>query len=447
MWNNIAILGMGRSGHSAAKLGLSKGMKVYCADSQPEKCPQIEGCSIHADLDFDISSIELLVVSPGVPSTHSLIQTALEKEIPVLGELAFASHFISLPLIAVTGTNGKSSTAWYTYQLLSQTEHKPFIGGNFGTPLSEMALHVENYTIGVVEVSSYQMEFPGEFHPRASCILNVTPDHLARHKTMDVYREMKKRIGAKQTKEDTIILPKDFPELAPSHEISTLYFDAHPGCIIKENCLELQTPNQTLNISTNNLAILGKHNLENIAAASLLCLSVNINLERLDYSQITALAHRLEHIPTADGFFWINDSKATNIEATQAALKSLPAPLIVLLGGAGKKGADYTQLQPWLKEKADLVLCFGASGAEIAAQLIQTQNAYELTICNTLQDAIERARVSATSNAKILLSPACASFDQFDNFEHRGQVFADIVSTPTKPPNPPSSILSQGARS
>lgn len=427
MLNKIAVLGMGRSGRSAAKLGLAKGMEVHCIDSNPDKCSPIEGSSLHPDNNFELNGIELLVVSPGVPSSHSLIQTALKKNIPVLGELGFAASFIEKPLLAITGTNGKSSTAWYAYQLLSQTEHKPFLGGNFGTALSEMALHLDDYTIGVVEVSSYQMEFSGGFHPKASCILNLSPDHLARHKTMDVYREMKKRIAAKQTKDDVIILPIESPELAPSHDVSTLYFDAHPGCLIKEDSLDIQTPTQAVQIATNNLSILGKHNLENIAAASLLCSAIGIDLQKLDYSKITALEHRLEHIPTNDGLFWINDSKATNIEATQAALKSLPPPLIVLLGGAGKEGADYTQLQPWLEKKADLVLCFGASRSEIAAQLQQTQNSYELELCESLQDSITRSRLTATPKTKILLSPACASFDQFDNFEHRGKVFTEIL--------------------
>ena len=427
MSDKIAILGMGRSGRSAAKLALSKGMEVNCIDSNPS-CTPIEGCTLHLDSEFDVSSLDLLVVSPGVPSTHPLIQKAIAMKISILGELAFASQFIDSPLLAITGTNGKSSTAWYAYQLLSQTAHKPFIGGNFGTALSEMALAPDDYTIGIVEVSSYQMEFPGTFHPKAACILNLTPDHLARHKTMDVYRDLKLRVFAQQNQMDLAILPTASPDLSPSQPVHRLYFNAHPGVLIEDDQLSFQLPEHAFNISTETLSIFGAHNLENIAAASLLCIAVGCDLEQLDYSKITALEHRLEHIQTTDGLFWINDSKATNIEATQAALKALPSPLVILLGGAGKEGADYTLLHPLLEEKSQAVLCFGDSGSDILKQLQTCKPFYSLEAVETLQDAMERALSFASPESKILLSPACASFDQFDNFEHRGKVFADVLT-------------------
>ena len=427
MSDKIAILGMGRSGRSAAKLALSKGMEVNCIDSNPKTTP-IDNCTLHLDSEFDVSSVDLLVVSPGVPSTHPLVQKAIAMNISVLGELAFASQFIESPLLAITGTNGKSSTAWYADQLLSQTTHKPFLGGNFGTALSEMALHPDEYTVGIIEVSSYQMEFPGTFHPKAACILNLTPDHLARHKTMDLYREIKLRIFSQQNQNDLAILPIDSPNLTPSQPVQKLYFNAHPGVTIEGGQLSFQLPEGTFNISTETLSIFGTHNLENIAAASLLCSAIGIDLKRLDYSKITALEHRLELCPTTDGLFWINDSKATNIEATQAALKALSAPLIILLGGAGKEGADYTLLHPLLKEKAQAVFCFGASGSEIQTQLQTCQYYYQLEKADTLQDAMQKARSAASSTSKILLSPACASFDQFDNFEHRGRVFAQALN-------------------
>jgi UDP-N-acetylmuramoylalanine--D-glutamate ligase len=428
MSRRIGIIGMGASGQAAAKLAVHNNARVQTFDSRIN-APTIKGTKAFHGIDpLDLLvKQDLIVISPGVPLEHPMLLNARENNIPILSELSFAAQYIDIPMLAITGTNGKSSTTWFTAQFLKQAGRNPFFGGNFGTALSELALNPLDasgipFDIAVVEVSSYQLESPGDFSPHAAVALNLTPDHLARHKTMDSYAEHKRRIFAKQTDSDWAIAPHNDPRLHTQSTAQKLWIDSFPGASVLEKNIILKGTPCDGDFSLEGATLYGTHNQQNLMASLLLCSTIGINPSTLDVRQLQPLAHRLERIPSTDGILWINDSKATNVEATLAGIAGAPAPQILLLGGSGKSGADYTQLLPLIKERVRSVICFGASRGIIQTQIPQSSS------CPSLDDAIEQARKIARPNDTILLSPACASFDSFSNFAARGTYFAQLVN-------------------
>ena len=424
MPKQIAVLGMGKSGQSAARLALSLGYDVHCIDSNPE-APPIGGCQCHYATDINISFIQMLIVSPGVPQHNPIVQQAQSLGIQIIGELGFAAQHISTPLVAITGTNGKSSTAFYTHQLLQQLGQRSFIGGNFGTALSEMALNEDQYDIGVVEVSSYQMEFPDRFCPDVAVALNLTPDHLKRHGTMEVYAEMKRRIFARQNREHISIVTKGETELVPRHQTTLWWIGDVPGAKIEAHTLRVQTGATPIDLALHELPLLGLHNQQNVMAACLVIQGLGLDLRQIDLAQLKPLEHRLETIQMNDGTIWVNDSKATNIEAAIAGIQAIGSRQIVLLGGAGKEGANYQRLLPLLEQYAKDVICFGKSGGEIHHQL--NKRVPSIHLCSRLDQAVRLAQRLVKDDMYIVLSPACASFDEFQNFEHRGDVFKQLI--------------------
>ena len=425
MNQKIGIIGMGASGKAAAHLALQKGFIVETFDTRIN-APTLEGVqSFHGVDGTDrLATQDLIVISPGVALEHDMLKKSRSKNIPILSELAFASMYIDIPMLAITGTNGKSSTTWYTKQLLEQAGYTPFAGGNFGTALSILA-HKEQkttYDIAVVEVSSYQMECPGTFAPHAGVILNLTPDHLARHKTMDSYAEHKRRIFQHQSNTSWAITPPNHAHIFSPGEAKKLYLGAVPGAVVENEEIIIQGTPCDGTCSLQNSVLYGEHNKQNLMAAVLLCSTMGVDPRTLDISALHPLAHRLEKIQTFDGLCWINDSKATNVEATMAGVAGAPTPQILLLGGAGKNGADYTQLLPLIEKRVRNVICFGASRDDIIAQI---PFAYS---CSSLDEAVIHARMIAQPNDTILLSPACASFDAFSNFAERGTYFSNIIT-------------------
>ena len=433
----IAIVGMGSSGKSAAKLGLSLGYTVHCIDRRESKVPS--GCTFHVEKDVDLVSIHpsQIVVSPGVPKQNTVLQQAIKQNIPIVSELNFASKHLSCPILAVTGTNGKSSTVWYAKQMAEQMGLQPFLGGNFGKALSEMVLDIrENsllYGLAIVEVSSYQLEWSHDFHANASTVLNLTPDHLARHETLKEYRRCKMKVFDHQTEKDWAILPIQSATLHPSTPASVRFFGPIPsdtsiyGCFTDDTQLHWRSPTTEWSVNRTEIPLLGLHNHHNIAAALLLLQGItSVEITPALCLTLQPLEHRLEPI-LQNGRLWINDSKATNIEATQAALASMTTPVTLLLGGAGKQGAQYTQLLPHIEDIVSSIICFGTSGTEIQQQL--RPHLTEKISCDfviDLSSAIQLARLQKEPRP-ILLSPACASFDAFTNFEHRGRYFKETI--------------------
>tara|TARA_B100000530_G_scaffold333547_1_gene281748 strand:+ start:211 stop:1536 length:1326 start_codon:yes stop_codon:yes gene_type:complete len=429
----VLVMGMGRSGEAAARCALRKGARVICTDTRTN-APTVEGASHtygHHDID-EFTGSDLVIVSPGIPVKAAPIQAAIQAGVPVLSELAFAAKQIqdrNIPIIAVTGTNGKSSVTWFIGQLLKHAGREAFIGGNIGTPLSILADADTNPDLAVVEVSSYQLELPGEFSPRAAAILNLAPDHLGRHGTMGNYAKTKMDLFSNMSANGFAAIPPKsaanpdgligYANTAAHH----LSLNGKPGISRSGNTLILSGTPDDGPVDLSTLQLLGEHNRDNAAAAVLLCVCAGVPRKSLNVSVLSALPHRLEPVHDESGITWINDSKATNIDAAAVGISGIEKPVIVLLGGAGKPGSDYGRLRPLLDSDTHTVICFGDAGSEIADAL----GLPDTKRVSTLSDAVHLAARIAQPGDVVLLSPACASFDEFDNFEHRGQMFAAMA--------------------
>lgn len=423
----VLVVGMARSGVAAAALAVRKGAVVTCTDRNPD-APRVAGTVAvygeHRRADF--LDADVVVVSPGVPAAQPDVAAALAAGREVLGELAFAASFLDRVRIrAVSGTNGKSTTTWLLGQLLTRAGHRTFTGGNLGQPLSEAV--DQGYEAAAVEVSSYQMELPGRFRPCAAAILNLTPDHLERHGTMDAYGAHKCRLFARMGPDDAAILPADdarLARLAAELPGRRYWIGARPGVELGDDHLVLHGTPDDGRVPLAGFRLPGAHNRANLAAAALLAVTSGVPRANLHVAGLTGLPHRMEVVAFQGGVRWIDDSKATNVESTLAALSGLPEPVVALLGGQGKAGAAYDRLAPALRG-ARAVICFGASGPEIARALADAGVRCEQR--STLDEAVGLARTLARSGDTVLLSPACASFDAFQNFEHRGRHFRALV--------------------
>lgn len=417
---------MARSGISAARLAVSQGFRVICTDMRAEATP-VAGTESHfgSHQAEDFLNAAQIVVSPGVPASMPHVQSAVKKGVPVVGELAFAASFLSCPILAVSGTNGKSTTTHLLGQLLSNAGLKTFSGGNLGVPLSDAV--AEQPEICAVEVSSYQMEFPGAFRPRAAAILNLTPDHLERHGDMDNYGAHKCRMFARMGPDDAAIIPAGDPRLrrlADAQPGRRYLLGDNPGVRIDGLNLVLSGIHDPGPVGLEGFSLPGRHNRENIAAAVMLAMCGGLWRKDMDLSRLRGLPHRLEVVGEVAGVRWVNDSKATNVESSLAAYEGWEGGFHALVGGQGKAGAAYESLASPLRNAAS-VTCFGHSGTEIAAAL--RRHEIFAHCAPTLALAVGRARALARPGDAVILSPACASFDEFQDFEHRGRVFTQLA--------------------
>jgi len=414
----VTILGARKSGRAAARLALKLGAEVVLTDRDPD-APLMGGVrnEMGAHREQDLTDTDLLIVSPGVPADAPPVQRALQAGVRVVGELAFAAANVTgpVPLVGITGTNGKSTVTHFTAQLLQSVGLRAFAGGNLGTPLSDAVGGTHEAL--VVEVSSYQLELPGALAVDGAVVLNLTPDHLARHGTLEVYGRTKCRLLDRVRPGGIGAVPADDPflvELAGDAH-TRVFIGEHPGVLLEGQ----QAIFDEGRVDLSGLKVPGGVNRWNAAVACLMAHGIGVPLETLDVSKLTALPHRMEPIAEIGGVQWINDSKATNVEAARAGLAGMDRPFVVLLGGQGKAGADYTALESALAS-ATARLCFGESGAEIA-QALQGE------VLPDLEAAVARARELGRRGEAVVLSPACASFDQFQDFEDRGKRFRDLV--------------------
>ena len=419
-----AVVGAARSGLAAAALLRARGAEVLLLDEKQVSVTAPAGVKLRlGQPGFALGDRELVVVSPGVPWNHPDLKAAREAGRRVVGEVELASWFLTAPIAAVTGTNGKSTTTALLGAMLSAGGLRTFVGGNLGTPLSEAV--GGDFDALVVELSSFQLEGITTLHPRAAAILNLTPDHLDRYPTLEAYADAKARIFARQEAErDLSVLNADDPwferfRARARGRLKTFAIrapaDAQPGPsgFTVGQC----------GYRVENVALRGEHNLANAMAAALLASGMGVAPDAIQkgLDVFPGLPHRLELVRRTRGVEWINDSKATNVDSTTVALKAIPGPLVWIAGGRGK-GAPYAPLQPLLAGRLRRSLLIGEDASRIESELPEGAERSQ-----TLERAVARAAEIARPGDTVLMSPACASYDQFKNYEERGERFRALV--------------------
>jgi UDP-N-acetylmuramoylalanine--D-glutamate ligase len=381
---------------------------------------------------------DLIVVSPGVPGNVDPLQHARRLGIPVIGEIELTAQFLQGHIIAITGSNGKTTTTTLTGEIIASGGRKTLVGGNIGTPAITFVEQSSPDTWVVLEISSFQLESIETFRPHISSILNVTPDHLDRHGSMENYIAAKKRIFENQTADDYAVLNSDNEichSLADGLKPQVLWFSRqHPverGAYVQGGAIvyrDAYRDNEEVEIMpVSEIALKGAHNVENVLAAVAIGMAAGVEPAaiRRAIKDFRAVEHRLEYVATLRGVQYYNDSKATNVDATIKALESFPANIHLILGGKDK-GGDYSELSPLIAERVKRVYTIGAAAAKIESQI---GSAVPVTSAQTLDSAVRKAADLAVDGDVVLLAPACASFDQFPSYEHRGRVFKELVQS------------------
>lgn len=415
----VLVIGLGKSGIAAAKLLLKNGAQVFLTEEKksaliassikklPKKIKVEVGSHKFFSKDFD-----LIVVSPGVPWDHPFLVRSRDKGIPVWPELELGWRFVKAKkTIAITGTNGKTTTTALIAHLIKSAGKPVVVGGNIGTPLCDLVPEINSKTYLVLEVSSYQLEAQQTFAPDVSVVLNLTPDHLARHKTMNNYMRAKRRIFINMTEAGTAVYNKK---------------DSWCVKMVKGiKAKKVSFPSSSLKKIASNIQLPGQHNLENAMASVAATLAVDIDKKSIEKGLkiFKGVPHRIEFVRELNGVQYFNDSKATNVDSTLVALKSFKSPVILILGGE-HKGSSYKPLLPLIRKKVKEILTIGEA-APIIEQELKTGSS--MTWVENLKNAVAKAQQLAKRGDVVLLSPACASFDQFNNFEHRGQHFIELV--------------------
>jgi UDP-N-acetylmuramoylalanine--D-glutamate ligase len=367
-------------------------------------------------------------------STPELVQVR-NLGLPIIGEVELAAHFLAGDVLAITGSNGKTTTTTLCGEIFSAGGFKTLVAGNIGLPVIEVVDQSKAGAWSVLEVSSFQLETTESFHPRVAVILNITPDHLDRHGTFENYVAMKEKIFANQTGEDYLILNGDDPvaQQAASRARSQVYWFSRSkivrrGAFLMNGMLMFRASEQTTPIPVLPLAdilLKGEHNIENVLAAVCASCVVNVPAEVIarTVASFHAVEHRLEFVATIHGVAYYNDSKATNVDATAKAIASFPGNIHLILGGKDKN-SDYTQLNALLRARVKTVYTIGSAAKKIEDQITGVTRVVR---AGTLEAAVDQAAGQAVPGDVVLLAPACSSFDQFENYEQRGRVFKQAV--------------------
>jgi len=436
------VVGLAKSGVAAARFLKQKGASVKLNDIKSRAALaeplgqlaelKVEGVfGSHPQAVFLAS--DLIVVSPGVPRSLPALAAARQSGIEIVSEMELASRFVTAPILAVGGTNGKTTTTTLLGEMVKAElgSEKVFVGGNIGTPLTQLLLDQRPVSAVVLEVSSFQMEFAQNFHPRVGIMLNVTDDHLDRYRDFADYAETKSRMFARQGPEDFAALNADDPVcigMAKATRARVVWFGlerpARPGMRLSERTLFWEGLDRVpIELSLEQWKPVGRHNLQNAMAATAAALCFGISAEEVQktLNQFQGLPHRLEWVAEVDGVSYYNDSKGTNA----MALRSFHRPIILLVGGQAK-GCHFHLLKPELKDRVKLLVAYGESRDQIADELSEP-SAYPVVRVETLLEAYAAAKRAARPGEVVLLSPACASFDQFRDYRDRGDTFRRLV--------------------
>lgn len=435
----ILVIGAARSGIAAAKILHEQGAQVIISDSKENLNIDLRGVEIKLGKQTEelLSGVDKIIVSPAVPLKIPLLKAAKAKGIPIISEVEFAYGLAKSPICAVTGTNGKTTTVTLLGLLLKEKFSKVGVGGNIGFPLSEVALEVGAGGCIAAEISSYQMEATKNFKPHISAILNVTPDHLKRHGTMEIYQAMKEKIFAQQTADDFLILNYDDErtrDMIDRAACRVLYFSRQieliEGAFIKNNRLVIKFNGIHELCTIDELGIKGGHNVENALAASLMAYLAGVDADKISnvLKTFQGVEHRIEFVRELDGVKYYNDSKATNTDSAIKALETF-AGHIVLIAGGDDKGTDLTDFLKLVNERVDYLILVGDAAARFKTCAIESGYPADkiLEAGYSMERAIELAKEISRPPQVVLLSPACASFDMYSDFEERGRDFKRIV--------------------
>lgn len=451
----ILVVGLGKSGVASALFLASRGARVTVSDAKREdklrdQIPALleRGVTVetgkHGERTF--REQDLIVASPGVPNDLPLLQAARQRGIPVIGEIELTARYLEGKIVAITGSNGKTTTTTLVGEIIASGGRKTLVGGNIGTPAITFVEHSSPDTWVVLEISSFQLETIERFCPHIAAVLNITPDHLDRHGSMEKYIAAKARIFENQRAGDFAVLNADQEatrRLASGLKSQVLWFsreeggkdNVERGAFVRDNMIIFRDGERLTEIMPlSEITLKGAHNVENVLAAVAVGMAVRIEPAaiRRAVKDFRAVEHRLEYVSTVRGVQYYNDSKATNVDATIKALESFPGKVHLILGGRDKD-SDYTELNSLLSARVKRVYTIGEAAGKIEAQI---GNAAPVASAQTLEAAVHQAAESAAPGDIVLLAPACASYDQFTSYEHRGRVFKQLVQALAAPPSP-----------
>jgi UDP-N-acetylmuramoylalanine--D-glutamate ligase len=442
----VLVVGLGKSGVASALFLKARGARVTVSDTKSgdelrNEIPSLldHGITVetggHGERTF--RGQDLIVVSPGVPVDAPLLAQARAMGEAVIGEIELAAQFLPGPVVAITGSNGKTTTTTLAGEIMTAGGFPTLVGGNIGTPAISLAERAKLETVIVLEVSSFQLETIQTFRPKVAVVLNVTPDHLDRHRTFEAYVDAKARIFENQRGDDFAVLNEDDPTcvtMATRTQAQVFWFsrqkEVKQGAWVRDGEIlfcdgaSSQKNQQRVIMLVSEIPLKGAHNLENVLAAVCAGALMGCAPEKIRQAvrDFKAVEHRLEFVATIRGVDYYNDSKATNVDATIKALESFPANIHLILGGKDK-GSDYSVLNDLLRQRVKRVYTIGAAAGKIESQIKNV----EVVHAETLENALRKANAVAVPGDVVLLAPACASFDQFKNYEQRGQVFKEIV--------------------
>ncbi len=440
----IIVSGVAKSGIAAAVLLKKLGAFVTIQDSKPyeklgDEPAKLEALGINLYLgknpDDIVKDNELIVVSPGVPCNLPFFDIAKKDNVPVWSEMELGYRLCRCPVIAITGTNGKTTTTSITGEIFKNMVSNTAVVGNIGVPFTEKVLELDYDSYAVAEVSSFQLETIHKFKPKAAAVLNITPDHLNRHKTVENYIAAKERIFENQDENDFLILNYDDEvcrKMSQKSKGKVIFFsykkELHEGVYYSNECIYARLLGKDeLIINVNELNILGSHNIENAMAATAIALCMNIPKSVIvkTLREFKAVAHRIEYVETINDIEFYNDSKGTNPDAAIKAIDAMKRK-IILIGGGYDKGSDFSE---WIKKFEGKVKYLVVIG-EVADKIIDTAEKFNFknySKAASLKSAVELCYSKAKSGDCVLLSPACASWDMFDNYEQRGELFKKFV--------------------
>lgn len=441
----ILVVGTGISGIAATQLILEERGKVILYDGYKEANKEEILSRFTKNLPHEIiigelptekmQSLDLVVISPGVPTDIPMVEELRQRQIPIWGEVELAYHFSKGSIVGITGTNGKTTTTALVGQIMKTHYSSVYVVGNIGIPYTQMVRDTRIDSVTVAEMSSFQLETIHDFRPNVSAILNISPDHLNRHHTMEAYIEAKLNICRNQTSDDTLVLNYDdliLREVGSTTSAKVLYFSSNhildSGVYLAGDRIIFEKDNiKTLVCHTSELKLLGVHNYENVMAGIAIGISMNVPMERIieGITSFEAVEHRIEYVDEINGVKYYNDSKGTNPDAAIKGIQAMVTPTL-LIGGGYDKDSDYEEWIKAFEHKVKHLVLIGQTREKIA-KIAKELGFKEVILADSLQDAVMICHNLAVTGDSVLLSPACASWGMFKNYEERGNMFKELV--------------------